>query len=189
MERFDEFDHCVIAVNDLELTEHFYGAILGEILGGCAIGEKTMMTTDEIIQSKQQASRRARLEGHEASVSASHGSVKFGEALIPIFLNQEMVQEPPPEQLRGTPRLGLPITPEQMERAVEVLRRHRIPFEGPIELAAPCPAERSIFLKDPSSNFLELSVPRDIGGPKVAPSPYSSYADGREGVQGQRLTE
>jgi len=158
--RFDEFDHCVIKVNDLLLAEHFYSTVLGEILGGCEITQKSNMTTNDLVLSKKQASKRAALEGREHSVGASHGGVKFGEALIPLFLNQDHLQEPPPEQLLGTPRLALPVTAEQMDKAIEVLRRNRVPFMGPVEYALPCPAERSIYFRDPSSNFLELSVPR-----------------------------
>jgi hypothetical protein len=151
MARFDEFDHCVIKVNDLLLAEHFYSTVLGEILGSCEITQKSNMTTNDLILSNKQASKRAALDGREHSVAASHGGVKFGEALIPLFLNQDHIQEPPPE---------LPVTPEQMEKAVVVLRRNRVAFMGPVEYAPPCPAERSIYFKDPSSNFLELSVPR-----------------------------
>lgn len=160
LERFDEFDHIVINVNDLLFAEHWYSTVLGEILGGCEIGHKAMLSTDSIIHAKMMAQRRAELRDTGGDVAAPHGSVMFGEALIPIFVNQEHVQEPPPEQLRGTPRMALPVTGEQMEKAVEVLRRYKVPFEGPIEYPPPCPAARSIYFKDPSSNFLELSVPR-----------------------------
>lgn len=176
MPRFDEFDHCVIKVNDLLLAEHFYTTVLGEILGGCEINLKSNMTTNDLVQSKQQRERRRRLAERENaitgdgsgsrqdSVGASHGGVKFGEALVPLFLNQEHIQEPPPEQLVGTPRLAFPVTPEQMENAVEVLRRSRVAFLGPVEYPPPCPAARSLYFKDPSSNFLELSVPRSENG-------------------------
>ncbi|HEY3117436.1 MAG TPA: hypothetical protein VGK54_11905 [Chloroflexota bacterium] len=189
MLRFDEFDHCVIDVYDLQMAENWYSKVIGEIVGDCVVSERTMMTTDELIQSKQQASRRANLEGHENALSASHGGVRFGEALLPIFLHQEQVAEPPPNLLRGTPRLGLPVTAEQMAKAVEVLCRYQIPFEGPVEFAAPCPAERSLYFKDPSSNFWELSVPRDIGAPAAPPSPYSSYSSDHGRAPGVRITD
>ena len=189
MLRFDEFDHCVIDVYDLEMAEHWYSKVIGEIVGDCVVSERTMMTTDEIIQSKQSAARRRKIEGHEDSLSASHGGVKFGEALLPLFLHQEQVPEPPPDQLRGTPRLGLPVTAEQMDRAIQVLGRYKVPFEGPVHFPAPCPAERSLYFKDPSSNFWELSVPRDIGAPAAPPSPYSAYSSDPGRGTGVRLTD
>ena len=51
--------------------------------------------------------------------------------------------------------------PEQMERAIDVLTRHDIAFEGPVTHVPPSPIARSIYLKDPSSNFLELACPRE----------------------------
>jgi len=186
MERFDEFDHIVINVNDMLYTQHWYRTVLGEILGGCEIGSMAGLSTDEMIHSKLMAHRRAELRDTGGEMAAPHGSVKFGEALIPIFLNQEHVQEPPPEQLRGSPRMAFPVTADQMENALEVLRRHRVPFEGPVEYPAPCPAERSIYFKDPSSNFLELSVPRLTYLPRVPPSAFSSYSEDGTGA-GQRL--
>jgi hypothetical protein len=49
-----------------------------------------------------------------------------------------------------------------MQRAIEVLGRSRIPYEGPVEHLAPCPVASSLYFKDPSSNFLELCCPRDM---------------------------
>jgi nitrite reductase/ring-hydroxylating ferredoxin subunit/extradiol dioxygenase family protein len=185
MERFDEFDHIVINVNDLLYAEHWYSTVLGEILGPCEIGRIAGLSTDELIHSQRMAQRRAELRDTGGEIAAPHGSIKFGEALIPIFLNQEHVPEPPPEQLRGTPRMALPVTTAQMDTALEALRRHRVPFEGPVEYPSSCPVERSIFFKDPSGNFLELGVPRNGWQPRVPPSPYSSYAESGNGV-GQR---
>jgi len=158
MEEFLEIDHSVLAVNDLVLAERFYAEILGEIVGGGRIEDRSGLTTDEILRGKRL--REMRGTTNSGNVMAPHSSVRVGETLIPLFLYQQHVQEPPPEQMRGTPRLALTVTPEQMERAIDVLNRYDIPFEGPVEHQAPCPVARSIFLKDPSSNFLELACPR-----------------------------
>ena len=160
MDTFDEFDHCVINVNDMQLALHFYGTVLGEILGDAHVTDTSYMTLEEVQLAIQQSAKRKELHGVAGTLPTPHTGVKFGEALLPIFLYQEHVQEPPPEQLVGTPRLALPVTPDQMEKAVGVLDRYRIPFKGPVDYPATCPAERSIYLKDPSSNFLELATPR-----------------------------
>jgi catechol-2,3-dioxygenase len=160
-----EFDHSTLRVDDLVLAERFYSVVLGEILGG-RVEDRSGLTTDELIRFKRLASvmaERERSAGREPSgprVSAPHSTVQVGGALVPMFLYTEHVQDPPPEQLRGTPRKAFGVTPEQMERAVEVLTRHRVPFEGPVEHAPPCPIARSIYFKDPASNFLELCCPR-----------------------------
>jgi catechol-2,3-dioxygenase len=162
MTSIQEFDHSVLAVNDLILAERFYDEVLGELLGSY-VEPPTMHTTEEVLRAgrlRERMADRNRDEDRGFRVPAPHSGVKVGRALIPMFLYTEHVQEPPPEQLRGTPRLALHVTPEQIEQAVEIFRRHRVPFEGPVDHPAPCPVARSIYFKDPSSNFLELACPR-----------------------------
>jgi hypothetical protein len=93
-------------------------------------------------------------------VPAAHSSVKLGQTVVALFLHQTHVQEPPPEQLRGIPRLAFQVTPQQFEQAVEVFRRRKVAFEGPVEHPAPSRVARSLYFKDPSSNFLELCCGR-----------------------------
>lgn len=165
MTNIQEFDHSVIAVNDLLLAQRFYDQVLGEIVGSSSVEPPTHMTTEEIIRAGRlrevMAERDADRPGGQDRgfrVSAPHGGVKVGEALIPMFLYTEHVQEPPPEQLKGTPRLALHVSDEQLDRAQEVFRRHKVPYQGPVEHAPPAPISRSVYFKDPSSNFLELCV-------------------------------
>jgi catechol-2,3-dioxygenase len=158
-----EIDHAVVTVNDLALTIHFYREILGSIVGRAEAERLTMLTTDELIRAAHLRQRAAGYESQAERVTrlpAPHGSVTVGDAVIPFFLYHEHVQEPPPEQLRGTPRIALGITEEQMDRAPDILRQHRVHFEGPISYTAPCPSSRSLYLKDPSGNFIELCCPR-----------------------------
>lgn len=121
-----------------------------------------MLTTDELLRA---ARLRTTLAEHYRDrpaprIPAPHSSVRVGQTVVALFLYQEHVQEPPPEQMRGTPRLAFQATPEQIERAVEVFRRHRIAFEGPVDHPAPSRVARSLYFKDPSGNFLELCCPR-----------------------------
>lgn len=163
-----EFDHSVIAVNDLLLAQRFYDRVLGEIVGSSSVEPPTHMTTEEILRAGRLRETMAERDGNRPGgqdrgfrVPAPHGGVKVGEALIPMFLYTEHVQEPPPEQLKGTPRLALHLSNDQFERAQEVFHRHKVPFHGPVEHASPSPISRSIYFKDPSSNFLELCVSRE----------------------------
>lgn len=162
MTAIEEFDHSVLAVNDLILVERFYDEALGDLLGSY-VEPPTMHTTEEVLRVgrlREHMADRYRDEDRGFRVPAPHSGVKVGRALIPMFLYTEHVQEPPPEQLRGTPRLAVHVTPEQIEQAVEIFRRHRVSFEGPVDHPAPCPVARSIYFKDPSRNFLELACLR-----------------------------
>src|ERR1051326_597838 len=148
MEEFLEIDHSVLAVNDLILAERFYSEVLGEILGEGRVEDRSGLTTDEILRGKRL--REMRGTTNSGRVMAPHSSVRVGETLIPLFLYQEHVQEPPPEQMRGTPRLAITVSADQLERAIDVLNRHDVAFEGPVDHETPCPGARSIYLKDPS---------------------------------------
>jgi len=157
-----EFDHSVLAVNDMILTQRFYGEVVSQIVE-CTIDHPTMMTTEEIIRAGRLRARRATHGAEEDRafrVAAPHAAVKVGQALIPLFIYGEHVQEPPPEQLRGTPRLAIELTAEQMQRAVETFKRHKVPCEGPVEHALPSPIVCSLYFKDPASNFLEFCCSR-----------------------------
>ena len=151
-----EIDHTVLAVEDLDMAEHFYVNVLGQIIPA-SIRSRSMRTTDTLIRAG-----RLRARGHnEARVPAGHSNVNIGDTVLALFLQQGHVQEPPPEQLRGVPRICFHVTAEQIDRAVGVFRLHKVPFDGPVEYAAPSPVARSIYFKDPSRNFLELSSPRE----------------------------
>lgn len=162
MPTFGELDHSTQRVNDLILTYRFYRDVLGEVLGGAELDTISRLTTEEIV-SRDAQWERVRAGSGEArnrGEGASHGAVDLGKASIPVFLRTEQVQEAPPEQLVGRPRMAFAVSPEQMERAIEMLRKHKVPFEGPVEHSPPCPGARSLYFKDPSSNFLELCCPR-----------------------------
>jgi catechol 2,3-dioxygenase-like lactoylglutathione lyase family enzyme len=158
MEQFLEIDHSVLAVNDLIMAERFYVEVMGEIVGHATLDDRSGLTTDEIIRGKRMREMRGVMTS--GSVMAPHSTVRVGETVIPLFLYQDHVQEPPPEQLKGTPRLAISVTAQQMERAIDVLNRRDIAFEGPVEHPEPSPVARSIYFKDPSSNFLELALAR-----------------------------
>src|SRR5688572_18497097 len=108
-----EIDHSVVAVNDLILAEQFYGEVLGEILGG-RVEDRAMLTTDEIVRAGRLRSTMAEhyKDRPAARIPAPHSSVRLGRTVVAMFLHQEHVQEPPPEQMRGTPRLAFQVTPE-----------------------------------------------------------------------------
>ncbi len=147
------YGHCVQAVEDMDAATRFYAQVLGEVIGESSVHRESMATTDQVLRQKR---RRAQFGG----LAVPHGGVTLGKTLLPLFLYHEHVQWPPPEQLVGTPRLAITVSPEQMDKAIEVFRRHKVPFEGPVNHPAPVPMTCSLYFKDPSSNFLELCCPR-----------------------------
>jgi hypothetical protein len=159
MEYEAEIDRHAIWVNDLVLAERFYGGILGEILPAY-VANRYMLSTEEIIRERQ-LQRLAERRGEETvGFPVPYSRAMVGQADIIFRLLDHHIQEPPVEQLQGTPRIALCVSHAQIDQAVEVLSRHRISFKGPVEYSPPSPIARSIYFKDPSGNFLELACPR-----------------------------
>lgn len=157
-----EMDHSAIAVTDLNITEHFYTEILGPILGGASISERSPGTTEEVIRRFKTLVEGRASRANEVMYSGAtpHYTIRLGQAVIPVRLHQVHLQEPPPEQLRGVPRRAFHVTPEQLEQAIDRLRQYEVAFAGPVDHPAPSVVARSVYFKDPSSNFLELCCSR-----------------------------
>jgi hypothetical protein len=149
-------------VDDLVVAERFYAEVLGEILGNGSVDTRYMLSTDELLEAQRRGGARTRADGEtDFWVSRPpHSNVTIGQAKVSLYLAPYHIQEPPPEQLRGAPRLALSVTSEQMECAPAILARHGIPFEGPQLNPPPCPVVQSLYCKDPAGNFLELCCPR-----------------------------
>lgn len=160
-----EFDHSAISVNDLNLTEHFYTQVLGPVLGGATVSERSPGTIEDVIRRFKtlMEGRASRSTEMVYSGATPHYTLRLGQAVIPVRLNQVHLQEPPPEQQRGVPRHAFHVTPEQLDQAEGLLRKFRVPFEGPVGHPPGCVIARSLYFKDPSSNFLELCSPRSQG--------------------------
>jgi len=160
-------------VDDLVVAERFYADVLGkEVFGSGSVDSRYMLSTDEVLEIRRRAAAHGRADG-EPDFWANrppYCNVTVGRAKVSVYLADRHIQEPPPEQLRGAPRLAISATALQIERAAEVLARHGVPFDGPLAHPPPCPAQRSLYFKDPAGNFLELCCPRDDPGANpVAP--------------------
>ncbi len=90
----------------------------------------------------------------------THFFVRFGDAVLGIFLALEHRQEPPEELRVGTPRIAFRASRQVLDEAAKALREHGFSFDGPIDHASPCPISASLYFKDPGGNFLELATPR-----------------------------
>jgi catechol-2,3-dioxygenase len=148
-----------VLVDDLVLAERFYAEILGkEIFGRGAVDSRYLLSTDELLELRHRAASRASADGEPDfwTNRPPYANVTVGRTKISLYVADRHNQEPPPEQLRGLPRIAISATGEEIARATGVLDRHEVPFEGPVHHAAPCPAAQSLYFKDPAGNFLEL---------------------------------
>jgi len=155
----------VVMVDDLVLAEQFYVEILGKgIFGSGSVESRYLLSTDELLELRRRSASRANTADREPDFWTNrppYMNVIVGDAKVSVYVADRHIQEPPPEQLRGLPRLAISATAEQIQRATAVLARHEAPFEGPVQHAPPCPAAQSLYFKDPAGNFLELCQIRE----------------------------
>jgi hypothetical protein len=91
----------------------------------------------------------------------THFFVRLGEEILGIYLATQHRQEPPEEQVVGTPRIGFRAGWQTIERVAQVLAASRIRMKGPVEHPTSASIAASLYLRDPGGNFLELCVPHN----------------------------
>lgn len=157
-------DRHALPVDDLVEAERFYGDVLTEIVGGY-LANRYGLTTEELLQARKAAALAAR-RGYRQQAEAMalpFSRVILGvpaQAHVYLCLADRHLQEAPPDQLRGTPRLAIAATPDQLARAATVLATHGVRFEGPVHYAQPSPIASALYFRDPSGNFLEFCCPQ-----------------------------
>jgi catechol 2,3-dioxygenase-like lactoylglutathione lyase family enzyme len=127
-------DHFVVPVDDLPVAEDFYSGVLGApivVRHGLNVRER------------------------QKDVPL-HTFVELAGKRIGLFLQTE--ERPRPTSLQGTPRGAFAVTAAQMETLLASLRRHDVPFEGPVEHPADYPIALSVYLCDPAGNHLEFCI-------------------------------
>jgi catechol 2,3-dioxygenase-like lactoylglutathione lyase family enzyme len=158
-------DHAAVQAIDVEWEEKFYLGNLG-------------LARDHVVGWRTADYARARLwgEGKEEMApgcrrwdkryNVMHGKdpvprpnvqlfVRTGDGVLGTYIAVDHFQEPPEEQIVGTPRLGFAIRREDVEAVAERLSDWG-PIVGPVTHPASSPRRISIYVKDPGANFLEF---------------------------------
>ncbi len=163
-------DHAVVECCDLEWAEDFYVKALG-----LPVDHRVGWRTADHVRAKlwgegkeEMAPGTRRWDQRYTAMEQKRRLprpnmqlfVRFGDAVLGIYLALEHRQEPPEEQTVGTPRIGFRASREVIDETVKLLAHHRFPFQGPIEHPARGPIAASLYFKDPGGNFLEFTVPR-----------------------------
>jgi catechol-2,3-dioxygenase len=135
--------HSAICVHDLKEAEAFYCGVLG-----AHPHSGVNFVTEDTIKGR-----------------SIHKSVVLEDYLIALALAGDFMPMPPEDQFRGAHgfRHGFAVARARFEVTLGILRQHGIPFEGPVNHPAAGPFGQSIYLKDPSGNFLEILWRRDEG--------------------------
>jgi extradiol dioxygenase family protein len=141
MAEVQSLSHSGICVHDLKEAEDFYCGVLG-----AHPHAGVNFITEDTIKGR-----------------SVHKSVVLGDYLIALALVGDFMPMPPDEQLRGAHgfRHGFTVSRERFDATLGVLSQRGIRFEGPIDHPQAGPFGQSVFLKDPSGNFLEILWRRD----------------------------
>jgi catechol-2,3-dioxygenase len=163
-------DHTVVLTYDMLFAEAFYGEGLklpvesrvGVRTADHARARKWEAGEEQMAPGTRRLDKLYMTMGGKNEVARANMQVYFtaGSAVFGIYLATKHQQEPPEEQLVGTPRTAFLVGPGDLERIAAVLRKHHRPFEGPVDHPKSAPFAASLYCKDQSGNFLEFCVPR-----------------------------
>jgi catechol 2,3-dioxygenase-like lactoylglutathione lyase family enzyme len=163
-------DHAAIECHDLEWAEDFYVKRFG-----LAVDHRVGWRTEDYVRAKlwgegkEDMAPGARRWDQRYTVMEQKRRiprpntqlfVRIGEAALGIYLATQHRQEPAEEQIVGTPRIGMRTDRAALERTAGLLADHRIPIRGPVVHANSSPIAASLYVRDPSGNFLEICAPR-----------------------------
>lgn len=135
--------HSAICVHDLKEAEDFYCGLLG-----AHPHSGVNFVTEDTIKGR-----------------SVHKSVVLEDYLIALALAGDFMPMPPEDQLRGAHgfRHAFTVARTRFASTLDILRQRGVPFEGPVNHPNAGPFGQSIYLKDPSGNFLEILWRRDEG--------------------------
>jgi catechol 2,3-dioxygenase-like lactoylglutathione lyase family enzyme len=164
-------DHAAIECHDLEWAEDFYVKRLG-----LAVDHRVGWRTEDYVRAKlwgegkenmapgtRRWDQRYTVMEQKRRLPRPNTQLflRVGDAILGVYLATQHRQEPPEEQIVGTPRVGLRAPSRGvLTEAAELLRARRSPVEGPVDYHASASIAASLYFKDPGGNFLELCVLR-----------------------------
>jgi catechol 2,3-dioxygenase-like lactoylglutathione lyase family enzyme len=163
-------DHAAIESHDLEWAEDFYVTRLG-----LTMEHRVGWRTDDYIRAKLWGEGKENMapgtrrwdqrytvmeQKRKLPRPNTHFFVRLGEQVLGIYLATQHRQEPPEEQVVGTPRIGLRADRKAIREITKLLAANRTPIKGPVEHPEAAPIAASLYVRDPGGNFLEICVPR-----------------------------
>ncbi len=141
MAQIQSLNHSAICVHDLQDAEDFYC----DVLGARAVST-TDFVTEDVIKGR-----------------SLHKSIILEDYLIALMLARDFMPMPEDAQNRGAHgfRHAFYVPQARFDELLETLGAHNIQFDGPVVHSEKGPFGASIYLKDPSGNFLEFLWRRD----------------------------
>jgi catechol 2,3-dioxygenase-like lactoylglutathione lyase family enzyme len=163
-------DHAAIESHDLEWTEDFYVKSLA-----LPLDHRVGWRTDDYVRAKLWGEGKEHMapgtrrwdqrytmmeQKRRLARPNTHFFARAGSEVLGIYLATQHRQEPPEEQIVGTPRIGFRVRRPMLEQIAQLLAARRTPAQGPVEHPAESAIAASLYVRDPAGNFLEICVPR-----------------------------
>ena len=163
-------DHAAIECHDLEWAEDFYVKKLG-----LPVDHRVGWRTDDYVRAKLWGEGKENMapgtrrwdqrytvmeQKRRLPRPNTHFFVRVGDQVLGIYLATQHRQEPPEEQIVGTPRIAFRAGRRVLDQTVQLLATTRTPIQGPVEHPDSAPIAASLYVRDPGGNFLEICVPR-----------------------------
>lgn len=141
MSEIQSVNHSAICVHDLQEALDFYCGVLG-----AREASSTDYVTEDVVKGR-----------------SIHRSIIVEDYLIALMLARDFMPMPPADMLRGTHgfRHAFGVPRERFKALMAVFDENGVRYEGPVEHKAHGPFGESIYLQDPSGNFLEFIWRRD----------------------------
>jgi extradiol dioxygenase family protein len=141
MSEIQSVNHSAICVHDLQQAVDFYCGVLG-----AREASATDFVTEDVIKGR-----------------SLHRSVILEDYLIALMLARDFMPMPPDEQLHGTHgfRHAFGVPRNRFKTLISILDQNGVRYEGPVMHRPNGPFGESIYVKDPSGNFLEFVWRRD----------------------------
>ncbi len=129
-------DHCGFSVPDVREGVEFWEKVFG-----ARVGHWNSLTTDDL--------------------GGPHTGINLGDFFFVLFAHTDRI--PSSERPRGLDgsRHGYVVQRARFDEVIARLRRHEVPFEGPVEHPKEGPLGESIYFTDPGGNFHEICWRRD----------------------------
>ncbi|MFM2129294.1 MAG: Glyoxalase/Bleomycin resistance protein/Dioxygenase superfamily [Pseudomonadota bacterium] len=171
----DGIDHCAALISDIEWEDDYWVETIGlraahrvgwatqDFVRARAWGEgKEDMAPGTRRWDQRYRDIPGARPGQERKVARPNPQLflEFAGAgqgpVVGLFLAQSHLQEPPPEQTRGSPRIGLTVADTALDDLPRALAGAGTRVEGPVRHAGGGPLLRSVYLRDRCGVFFEF---------------------------------
>jgi catechol-2,3-dioxygenase len=159
-------DHAAVQVANMWWSEVFYTQTLA-----CAVEHRVGWKTADYARAKLWADGKEDMAPGTRRMDKRYTSIvknsemprvnlqlylRIGQAPFAVYLSNQHFQEPPEENLVGTPRTAFAVNAAMIDNTCRRLETARWPFKGPVTHDGG-PITRSLYFKDPGGNFIELA--------------------------------